>query len=338
MKIACAALALSLAAFPALAQNVKITPIGSHPGELCANDRAIVFEDPTGVRFLYDPAHNMTGGDDPRLGTIHLVLLSHMHGDHVGDLKLKAPGAGTCANSERVPAPNSTTAEVAAAKNAALVMTRAISGFVGNKVQGIRGGKPIGFCPQTGGATTVPVETVCSSQTDLGGVFVAKAANAARGVEITIVYASHVNNAPPALLSEAQRTALNADGAILEYGPATGFVVKFTNGLTAYLTGDTGIHSEMKTVINEFHKANLTVLNLGPNPGIFDSGAHAMNELVRPASVILTHPNEPATEGGKLRPASRTAALIKQLKPSAHLAISERTMEFDGKGKCVAGC
>ena len=338
MKIACAALALSLAAFPALAQNVKITPIGSHPGELCANDRAIVFEDPTGVRFLYDPAHNMTGGDDPRLGTIHLVLLSHMHGDHVGDLKLKAPGAGTCANSERVPAPNSTTAEVAAAKNAALVMTRAISGFVGNKVQGIRGGKPIGFCPQTGGATTVPVETVCSSQTDLGGVFVAKAANAARGVEITIVYASHVNNAPPALLSEAQRTALNADGAILEYGPATGFVVKFTNGLIAYLSGDTGIHAEMKTVINEFHKVNLTVLNLGPNPGIFDSGAHAMNELVRPASVILTHPNEPATEGGKLRPASRTAALIKQLKPAAHLAISERTMEFDGKGKCVAGC
>jgi L-ascorbate metabolism protein UlaG (beta-lactamase superfamily) len=317
---------------------VKITPIGSHPGELCANDRAIVFEDPTGVRFLYDPAHNVTGGDDPRLGTIHLVLLSHMHGDHVGHLKLKAPGAGTCANSEREPAPNSTTAEVAAAKNAALVMTRAMAGFVGNKVQAIRGGKPIAQCPQVDGATTVPVATVCNSQTDLGGVFVAKAANASQGVEITIVYASHVNDAPPSLLSEAQREMLKADGAIFEYGPATGFVVKFTNGLTAYLTGDTGIHSEMKTVVNEFHKANLAVLNLGPNPGIFLSGAHAMNELVRPASVILTHPNEPVTEGGKSRPASRTAALIKQLKPAAHLAISGRTMEFDGKGRCVAGC
>jgi len=338
MKIACAAIVLGLAAFPALAQNVKITPIGSHAGELCANDRAIVFEDPTGVRFLYDPAHNMTGGDDPRLGTIHLVLLSHMHGDHVGDQKLKAPGAGTCANSERVPAPNSTTAEVVAAKNAAMVMTRAISGFVGHKVQGIRGGKPIGFCPQTGGVTTVPVETVCASQTDLGGVFVAKTANASQGVEITIVYASHVNNAPPALLSEAQRELLKADGSVLEFGPATGFVVKFTNGLVAYLSGDTGIHSEMKTVINEFHKANLAVLNLGPNPGIFNSGAHAMNELVKPASVILTHPNEPVTEGGKLRPGSRTAALMKQLKAAAYLAISGRTMEFDGKGKCVAGC
>src|SRR4051812_12265264 len=175
MKLACAAWVLALAAFPAVAQNVKITPIGSHPGELCANDRALVFEDPTGVRFLYDPAHNVTGGDDPRLGTIHLVLLSHMHGDHVGDLRLKAPGGGTCANSERVPAPNSTTAEVVAAKNAALVTTRAMAGFVDSKLQGMRAGsKPMAFCPQASGATTVPVAAVCNSQTDLGGVFTAK--------------------------------------------------------------------------------------------------------------------------------------------------------------------
>jgi len=339
MKTALAAIALTLAAFPTLAQNVKITPIGSHPGELCANDRAIVFEDPTGVRFLYDPAHNVTGGDDPRLGTIHMVLLSHMHGDHVGDLKLTAPGAGTCANSARVPAPNSTTAEVVAAKNAALVTTRAMAGFVHNKVRAIRGsggGKPMDFCSSL--SVTVPAPAACSSRIDLGGVFTAKAEGASQGVEITIVYSAHVNNAPPALLSETQRAELKADGAQLEYGPPVGFVVNFTNGLVAYLSSDTAIHAEMKTVINEFHRASLTVLNLGPNPGIFISGAHAMNELVKPASVILTHVNEPATEGGKLRPASRTAALIKQLKAPAHLAISERTMEFDGIGKCVAGC
>ena len=74
MRIAHAAVAVLLAASPALAQNVKITPIGSHPGELCANDRAIIFEDPTGVRFLYDAAQNVTGGDDPRLGPIVLVV------------------------------------------------------------------------------------------------------------------------------------------------------------------------------------------------------------------------------------------------------------------------
>ena len=98
---------------------------------------------------------------------------------------------------------------------------------------------------------------------DVGGLFIAKTADATQGVEITIVYASHVNNAPPRLLSESQQEMLAADGAVLEFGPPTGYVVKFTNGLTAYLSGDTGIHSEMKTVINEYHHANLAVLNLG---------------------------------------------------------------------------
>src|SRR5688500_16626371 len=99
-----AALALMLAASPILAQNVKITPLGSHQGELCAQDRATLFEDPTGVRILYDVGHTLTGPDDPRLGTIHLVLLSHAHGDHLGDRKIKAPGAGTCAGIESEPA------------------------------------------------------------------------------------------------------------------------------------------------------------------------------------------------------------------------------------------
>jgi len=337
MKTACAALALMLTASPGLAQNVSITSIGSHAGELCANDRAIVFEDPTGVRLLYDPAHNLTAGNDPRLGDIHLVLLTHMHGDHLGDRRLRAVDAGTCADSERLPAPNSMTAEVVVAKNAALVTTRAMAGFVASKVQGMRG-RSLDVCPQPDAPTTVPVEVACTSRIDLGGMFVAKTADAEQGVEITIVYASHVNNAPPALLSEATRSALEADGALLEYGPATGFVVKFTNGLTAYLSGDTGIHSEMRTVVNEYHRANLAVLNLGNNPGIQFSGAHVINELLQPESVILTHVNEPATEGGRLRPRSHTAALIEQLEPPTHLAISGRTMEFDGQGRCVTGC
>ena len=330
--------ALVLTAAPAVAQNVKVTPVGSHPGELCANDRATIFEDPTGVRILYDAGHTVTGGDDPRLGDIHVVLLSHAHGDHIGDQKLKAVGAGDCANSERVPAaPNSTTAEVAAAKNAAIVMTSEMGTFIARKVQNIRG-KPVGVCPQTNGVTTVPVATSCRSNTHLGGVFVAKAPNAAQGVEITIVYASHANSVPLSLLSDAHRANLAQDDTSIILGPPTGYVLKFTNGLVAYLSGDTGIHTEMKTVVGDYHKANLAVLNLGTSTGSFDSGAHAMNELVRPASIILTHTNEAVTDGGKLRANTRTAALIKQLKPPAYPAISGRTMEFDGRGKCVLGC
>ena len=330
--------AFALAGSAAWAQNVKITPVGSHPGELCAQDRAIVFEDPTGIRILYDAGPTVTGGDDPRLGSIDIVLLTHMHGDHLGNVKLKAPGAGSCPNSERVPAPNSTTAEVVAAKNAALVTTRAMAGFVSKKVSDIRG-KPLPVCPPRPGATTTfPVKEACTSRIDLGGVFEAKAGGAAKGVEITIVYASHVNDAPAALMSKEAQQRLKADGGIEEYGPATGYVVKFSNGLTAYLSGDTGIHSEMKTVVRDFHKANLAVLNLGVNPGIYISAAHVLNELVKPESVIFTHVNEPATIDGKLLPKSRTAAVIKEVKASAHLAISGRTMEFNGDGACVAGC
>ena len=68
--------ALALCAASAAAQNVKITPLGSHAGELCARDRATIFEDPTGVRILYDAGQSVTGAEDPRLGTLHVVLLS----------------------------------------------------------------------------------------------------------------------------------------------------------------------------------------------------------------------------------------------------------------------
>ena len=186
MKSVRAVVSLLLAASPGFAQNVTITPIGSHPGELCANDRAIVFEDPTGVRLLYDPAHNLVAGDDPRLGDVHVVLFSHMHGDHLGDRSLRAEGAGNCTNSERVPAPNSMTAEVVVAHDAVLVTTRAMAGFVASKVEGMRG-RPLGVCANPV-AATVPAETACRSSMDLGGVFVAGMVDADAGVEITIVF------------------------------------------------------------------------------------------------------------------------------------------------------
>src|SRR5436853_6545030 len=170
---AVAALALMLATAPAGAQNVKVTPVGSHPGELCANDRATIFEDPTGVRILYDVGQTVTGTADSRLGDIHVVPLSHAHGDHLGDQKLQALGAGTCDNSGRVSAgTNSMTAEVAAAKNAAIAMTSDMGSFVGRKIQNITG-KPVAPCPAPGGITTVPVAAPCRSNTHLGGAFVA---------------------------------------------------------------------------------------------------------------------------------------------------------------------
>jgi len=329
---------LLLTAAGVSAQNVKITPLGSHPGELCDRDRATIFEDPTGVRILYDAGHSVTGGDDARLGEIHMVLLSHAHGDHMGDQKLKALGAGTCDKPETVSAaPHSTTAEIAAAKNSAIMMVAPMGAFIARKIQNITG-KPTGNCPEKGGALNVPFAASCAANAQLGGTRILKAPGASAGVEVTIVPASHDSTVSRELLTDPQKAALAVDNTSLYLGPPSGYVIKFTNGLTVYMSGDTGIHAEMKTAVADYHKANLALLNLGPSAISAYSATFAMNELIKPAAVIATHVNERATAGGKLRPDSRTAALVKMQKRPVHLAISGRTMEFDGKGNCVSGC
>src|SRR5947207_13017439 len=75
---------------------VKVTPLGSHAGELCRNDRAVLFEDPTGVRILYDPGRTVDETDS-RLGDVHVMLLSHGHSDHIGDARPNFGAPGTCA-------------------------------------------------------------------------------------------------------------------------------------------------------------------------------------------------------------------------------------------------
>ena len=81
----------------AAARTVKITPVGSHDGEFCAFDRALIFEDPDGTRILYDVGRTVRGASDARLGKIDGVLLSHVHGDHIGDSHQASANAGTCA-------------------------------------------------------------------------------------------------------------------------------------------------------------------------------------------------------------------------------------------------
>jgi ribonuclease BN (tRNA processing enzyme) len=96
LAIAVAGCMTAAATTPAWAQTVKVTPLGSHEGEFCAMDRAIVFEDPDGTRILYDAGRTVRGPDDERLGAIDAVLLSHVHGDHLGDAIASGPDAGEC--------------------------------------------------------------------------------------------------------------------------------------------------------------------------------------------------------------------------------------------------
>jgi hypothetical protein len=61
LAIALASCVTAVAAAPAWAQTVKVTPLGSHEGEFCASDRALVFEDPDGTRILYDAGRTVRG-------------------------------------------------------------------------------------------------------------------------------------------------------------------------------------------------------------------------------------------------------------------------------------
>ncbi|MGH7268332.1 MAG: MBL fold metallo-hydrolase, partial [Candidatus Rokuibacteriota bacterium] len=100
ISVILAALAFGLvvmAAATAGAANVKITPLGTHDGEFCTWDRALILEDPDGSRILYDPGRTVRGPEDTRLGKIDAVLLTHVHGDHLGDVHQPSANAGTCA-------------------------------------------------------------------------------------------------------------------------------------------------------------------------------------------------------------------------------------------------
>ena len=159
------------------------------------------------------------------------------------------------------------------------------------------------------------------------------------GVGISTVTAIHSNSIDPDLIGGALGQYLKEAGVSAYVGDATGYVLKFSNGLNVYLSGDTGITGDQSAVVRGHYGAKLAVMNIGDG---FTTGpaeaAFVMNELVKPATVIASHANEVGTVGGKVRPGSKTEAFIKAARMPVHVPLSGRTMEFDAMGKCAAGC
>ena len=89
------------------------------------------------------------------------------------------------------------------------------------------------------------------------------------GVSIYSVPAVHSNGINPAFLTGEAAKHLKENGLTAYVGPPGGYVLKFSNGLTAYLSGDTGVTAEQDTVIRRLLKANLVVINIG---GTFTTG------------------------------------------------------------------
>jgi L-ascorbate metabolism protein UlaG (beta-lactamase superfamily) len=298
--------------------TVKITALGSHDGELCPLDRAMVFEDPDGTRILYDAGFTVRGPNDPRLGKIDAVLLSHVHPDHLGPAHQAAANAGSCAQpdfSVRV-APNSTLTMIAAAKKATIFAGSDMHTFLAAKVKAA-GGDPKQVQLVRFGALA-----------KIGGV------------SIATIPATHTNAVDPVFLDKPLSDMLRAHGLNADVGPPVGYILQFSNGLVAYLSGDTGITAEQDINVRRYYKANLVVMNVGGAP--FTTGpnesAFVVSELVKPNAVIATHVNEVATRGGKVNPGSKTEAFMKAVNVPVHIPLSGKTMEFGSDGRCRAGC
>lgn len=296
---------------------VRVTPLGSHDNEFCSRDRALIFEDPNGTRILYDAGRTVAGPDDKRLGKIDVVLVSHVHGDHIGNQHISAVNAGSCKNPDTSinDTPNSNSVNITLAKNAKLVTGSEMPRFFAAKLKAAGGNPKDSQLVRFGAMKTVG------------------------GVGITTVPAVHSNGLSSEFIGGTLGESMDAAGITAYVGPPTGYVLKFSNGLVAYLSGDTGITAEQEIVVHGHYNAKLVVMNIGDT---YTTGpteaAYVINRLIRPASVIASHANEEATKKGEVLPGTRTEVFIEATNVPVHVPLSGVTMSFNSSGNCVEGC
>jgi L-ascorbate metabolism protein UlaG (beta-lactamase superfamily) len=305
-----------LTASAAKAQNVTITPLGAATGEFCAGDRALLFEDPTGVRVLIAPGRtvgldmggtvNVRGSADPRLnGSVHVLLIDHPHTDHVGNV-FDADCAATAALQKAFEFPTEGNApEIAARLNSAVLVGGELPDYFTKKL---------------------------TNMVALSG--------AKQGVKITTIPAFHAGGVARIHVDPLpDGTDPGVSEGLTGYaGTETGYIIRFTNGLSVLWTGDSGLIGDWATQAT-FYGVNLAVVHggdlftMGP-----DEAAFAVSQLIKPRSVIPEHFNQESTNGGKVKGGTRLERFIQQLKGNAQsiviVPLSGTPVSCDGQGNC----
>jgi|RhiMetdeSRZDD1v2_1073273.scaffolds.fasta_scaffold274111_2 hypothetical protein len=335
--------------FAATPGVVVITPLGSHAGDFCRNDRALLFEDPTGVRVLWDPGRTIAGETDERLGEIHVLVLSSVHSDHIGEVKKNPAAPGTCAAPGTVTAaPNSNAAAIAAAKNSVVFTGGEMSDFLGRKMQNIRG-SATPACPANGltSEVTVPRTEPCTATLRPGGSRTVRLSGASAAVKFAVVPAFHSNGIPAALVDSPSVAA----GTTAYGGNDGGAILQFTNGLSVYLTADSGMFGDMDAIVRRYYKPSVVVINMGDTATMGpDEAAFAVRELIKPRTVIPEHGNEAATTSGNVNSGTRLERFIQLVRASRPdttwvsraisppidvvLPLSDAKIRCDGDGRC----
>lgn len=338
-------LIITLRCSPAQAQDVTITPLGSQTGEFCVGDRALLFVDPTGVRVLMAPGRTVKGSTDPRLpkpsdpsGGVHVLLIDHPHVDHIGDVFF-ANCAGTSTSPFAFPSAGNAP-EIAWKHNSAVLVGGEMSSFFTQKIKDVSGTAPPG-CPTTprgaDNLLNVPRSSPCVG-TLRGGTITVTFNNQSQGVKITTIPAFHSAGASPAEVDSLDGIPGPgvAPGLTGYAGSETGYIIRFTNGLAVLWTGDSGLISDWAT-LSAFYKPNLAVVHMD---GLFTMGpaeaAFAVEQLIRPTTVIPEHINQVSTSGGVVVPNLRLDAFINELRRGKIVVpLSGSTISCDGKGDCT---
>ena len=322
----------------AQAADVTITPLGNIDHQLCWYDRAMLFQDPSGVNILIQPGRTVREGEIA--GSVHVILLDHAHGDHLGDVRLADGDCGGTAAGATSLAPDPSTARIAAEKNSVVLAGGELAAYLAQRLDalGEKGGDPnvnLDCGAETSSPSLIEGNRVyaCAGVVRPGATREITLNGTATGVRISTIQATHSNGIPPGLT--ANPGAFPA-GTSAYGGTETGFIIRFSNGLTVLWSGDSGFFGDMR-LFSQYYGVNLAIMHIGD---VFTMGpneaAFAVNHLIKPRSVIPTHVNENATLGtGKVQQGTKTAQFISRVKGAKVIVpTSGDVISCDGKGRC----